>query len=460
MRRARLHSEQGGSSRSVRPCIGKLRDAGAGLALACLMSAASATAAEYRVGVGDVVEILVARVPELQRRVTVQPDGRISFPMLGSVPVAGLFPSEMEARIQAMMATKVFRQRSSDGREYAVAIEAGEVTAGVAQYRPVYVKGDVSKPGELPFRPLMTVRQLVAVSGGYDLLRQRAENPFLLSADLNNDMEGLWIELARTEARILRLKAALGGGDLVDAGHLTPSPVPASRIREVVGLEADRLRADQSDYEREKAYLNRSIKQANEQIRLLVAQEVKEEQGTQADIEELKKVEEMFGKGALPSPRVTDARRAVLLSSTRKLQTSAQLMEVRKRQDETAWRLERLDDQRRIRLLQELQEARAALGQTQVKLQGTSEKLALLARGRDFRPDVSIVRTGEKGRETIAATEDSELQPGDVLEVVLRPVSTTGLDLPPTAAGVQARKQVAAKADPGTPIADVASPPK
>ena len=147
MWRCRLHTEQGDRLGSERIRIRKLRDVGAGLTIACLMSSVGPATAEYRVGVGDVIEILVARVPELQRRVTVQPDGRISFPMLGSVSVAGLFPSEMESRIQAMMATKVFRQRSSDGREYAVAIEGDEVTAGVAQYRPVYVKGDVSKPG-------------------------------------------------------------------------------------------------------------------------------------------------------------------------------------------------------------------------------------------------------------------------------------------------------------------------
>ena len=314
--------------------------------------------------------------------------------------------------------------------------------------------------GELPFRPLMTVRQLVAVSGGYDLLRQRTDNPVLLTADLNSEIQGHWIELARAEVRILRLKAALGGKDLIEAEHLTPSPVPSNRIKEIVGLESDQLRADKSDYEREKSYLNRSIKQADEQVKVLAAQEAKEEQGTQADIEELKKVEEMFGKGALPSPRVTDARRAVLLSSTRKLQTGAQLMEVKKRQDDYARQLERLDDQRRIKLLQELQDTRVALSHTQVKLQGTGEKLSHLARGHEFRPDVSIVRTGEKGREVIVTNEDFELQPGDVVEVVLRSEFTTGMDMPSAAAGVAARGQAAAKMAPGTPTADVASPRK
>ena len=89
---------------------------------------------------------------------------------------------------------------------------------------------------------------------------------------------------------------------------------------------------------------------------MLSAQQKGEEQGVQSDLEELQKASDLFGKGSLTSPRVTDARRAVLLSSTRKLQTSAQLLQVKKQQDESVRKLAKLDDQRRLDLLRELQE--------------------------------------------------------------------------------------------------------
>src|SRR6266850_1446734 len=151
------------------------------------------------------------------------------------------------------------------------------------------------------------------------------------------------------------------------------------RKAEIVSVEAEHLRTEQADYDREKAFLQHSIKQGDEQIKVLSEQNTKEEQGVQADTEELQRVNELFGKGTLPSPRVTDARRAVLLSSTRKLQTAAQLMQVKKQQDEIARQLERLDDQRRIKLLQELQDARTRLGQVRAKLQSTGEKLLYTA---------------------------------------------------------------------------------
>ena len=51
---------------------------------------------------------------------------------------------------------------------------------------------------------------------------------------------------------------------------------------------------------------------------------------------------------------------------------------------------------------------------------------------------------GEKGRETIIANEESELQPGDVVEVVLRPA--TGMDLQSPAASVPAQTQAQTQA--------------
>jgi len=396
------------------------------LVVGFLCAIVSEAVAGYNIDVGDVIEIMVARVPELQRRVPVTSNGTISFPLLGTLSVAGLTPSEVEANIQAGLATKIFRQRAPDGRENAVAIEPDEVTAVVVQQRPIYVNGDVSKPGEQAFRPFMTVRQAIALSGGYDILRLRMENPILLSADLRGEYESLWSDFAQERARVARLNTALGESDTLDQKLLADVPLPPARKANIVSVEADSLRTEQTDHEREKVFLQHSIEQGDEQIKVLSEQNEKEEQGAHADVEELQRANELFSKGTLTSPRVTDARRAVLLSSTRKLQTAAQLMQVKKQQDEIARQLERLDDLRRIKLLQDLQDARTKLGQLQAKLQSVGEKLLYTAarsqvmRGNEFKPDLAVIRKGNSGPERIAVDQDSELQPGDVVEVTLR----------------------------------------
>ena len=335
--------------------------------------------AEYRVNVGDVLEVAVAGVPELRHRAPVQMDGNISLPLVGMLPVAGLPLPQIRAKIGAALASKVFRQRTPDGREVVIVIDADEVTAIVAEYRPIYVNGDVSKPGEYPYRPAITARQVIAVAGGYDIMHIRMNNPYLESADLRSEYGSLWTEFAKEQARMWRIKNELGEGAQISPGVLTDVPIARSAISEIVNAETEYLKTKQSDYQREKAFLQRGVRQGDDEVRVLSEQQKKEEEGVQSDLEELQKATDLFGKGSLTSPRVTDARRAVLLSSTRKLQTTAQLMQVKKQQDELTRKLEKLDDQRRLDLLRELQDTSVRLNQIREKLQSVGEKLQYTA---------------------------------------------------------------------------------
>jgi polysaccharide export outer membrane protein len=394
---------------------------------AAMLCVASPAKANYRLHVGDVIEISVARAPELKQRVPVQLDGSISFPMMGNLPVAGLTPSEAQSRIQAILATKVFRQRISDGRDNEIMIDHDEVTATVVEYRPIYINGDVSKPGEYSYRPLMTVRQGVALSGGYELMRYRMQNPVLEAADLRAQYETLWAEFAKEQAHVWRLKTELGENKHLDQSSLKDLPLSQSTISEIVHIEAEQLQARQADYDSQKVFLQRAITLGENQVVVLTEQQKQDDEGAQADIDELQRTLEYYGKGALPSPRVADSRRAVLMSSTRKLQTSAQLMQIKQQQGEFTRQLGKLDDQRKMDLLRELQDANMKLAEVRAKLQSTSEKLqyATIVRSQFVRggsqPEIVVIRIGEKGKTRIFANEESELQPGDVVEVTLRP---------------------------------------
>jgi polysaccharide export outer membrane protein len=224
-----------------------------------------------------------------------------------------------------------------------------------------------------------------------------------------------------------RIKNELGEGTRLNPKILTDVPIARSAISEIVNAETEYLKTKQSDFQQEKAFLQRGVRQGDDQVRVLSEQQKKEEEGFQADLEELQKASDLFAKGSLTSPRVTDARRAVLLSSTRKLQTFAQLLQVKKQQDEFVRKLAKLDDQQRLDLLRELQDTSLRLNQIREKLQSVGEKLqyttmvrSQLARGAGSKPDIAIIRKGEKGPERIIASEDSELQPGDAVEVSLR----------------------------------------
>ncbi|MGX8012878.1 polysaccharide biosynthesis/export family protein [Mesorhizobium sp. ORM8.1] len=135
--------------------------------LAAMDTASAADAGGvYKLSPGDIVEIGISSIPERTQRAVIQMDGTIAIPEVGMIAVGGLTPAELQAHMAAILPTKILHQRLPDGREQMIVVKPGDVTAIVAEYRPIYVTGDVLTPGQQAYRPLMTVRQAVAVSGG------------------------------------------------------------------------------------------------------------------------------------------------------------------------------------------------------------------------------------------------------------------------------------------------------
>ena len=139
----------------------------------------------------------------------------------------------------------------------------------------------------------------------------------------------------------------------------------------------------------------------------------------------------LFGSGSLPSPRVTESRRALLLSSTRRLQTSVELMRLQRQRDDFVRQIERTANQRTITLLRELKESNVRLADLRVRMQALSQKLQPVAGGgalpmgtNDLRAEVTIVRKAGQQWDKFAASEDFDVQPGDVIDVALRPSAT------------------------------------
>lgn len=399
------------------------------LLAAALLWSIQPARAEYRLQGGDVVEISVAGVPELRQRAPVQFDGSITFSLVGTLMVEGAPFSEVRNKIQSAVAGKIFRMRTPDGRELLRIFERDEVAAAIVEYRPVFLTGDVSRPGEQVFRPRMTVRQAIASAGGFFAPVRANTTPFD-AANLRTEYITVWLSLAREHVRVWRIKTELGENIDLDRKAIPPAPVSDTTVSQIVNLEIEYRTTSASDHERAKDFLRRSIQQADEQIQVLSEQQQNEQEGVRADDQELQKAKAAYGQGNLPSPRVAEHRRAALSSSTRHLQTTAQLMQVKRVRGELARELEKIDDQRQIRLLAELQDATVKLAGERAKLQSAEEKLQLAGmrppRASDGagKADITVFRSGAK--ESFRVDADTELQPGDVVEVALRP---EGLDM-------------------------------
>ncbi len=222
-------------------------------ALALVASQVPATG-EYLVAPGDVVEVVVTGTPDWRQRSPVGADGTISLPILGMIRIAGLSVSEMQARVEGVLATRMFRQRMPDGREQAVIIQPGDVSATIAEYRPVYVEGDVLNPGAHSYRPSLTVRQLVALSGGYSVLR-RVLAPNRDPVELHGEYKLLRTLLAREQIHAQRLRAELEGREEFAPDVAKDALVPSSALNETIQSESDALRTRRAELSQERAFL-------------------------------------------------------------------------------------------------------------------------------------------------------------------------------------------------------------
>jgi polysaccharide export outer membrane protein len=368
--------------------------------------------AEYRLVAGDVVEIAVAAVPELRQRTPVQLDGSIVIPMLGAVTAAGSTASELQARVETALATKALRLRMPDGRERIVLIQPGDVTAAIVEYRPIYVSGDVLNPGQHAYRPQMTARHAIALSGGPSTVRGRAATASGVEiAEAEREYRTATAALAKEHVLSWRLAAELDGSATIKEQPLGHLSVSAASIAEFLRVESRYLQVRLAEAKSERAHLENMVRQAGEQIETLTTQEQGEMRGLQADMEELDRVNKLFGTGSLPSPRVTESRRAVLLSSTRRLQTTANLSQVKQQRDDLLWRLDKIDTQRRIEVLRESRESQLRMSELRARLEGATEKLRVLGQmvvlestANVAPPGITIIRKGRTASAPLSST--------------------------------------------------------
>lgn len=407
------------------------------LLVAALGLVPRSAAAQYALQPGDTLEISVTGIPEFRERAPIGLDGQIGLPLVGRIKVAGLSVADARAKIAAGLANKVYRQSTADGREVPHLILGGGVIVTVAEYRPIYVTGDVAKPGGYPFRPGMTVRQAIAVAGGYDAVRFRVANPFLQTADLLSHYQTLWLELASEQARLWRLRTELGE-NATEASE-QQAPTPTGIAERLMKAETAQLVARQEERQKDRALLRDAMTKATNQLKILAQKKEKDEEGYQADAADLQKARGLFRKGLTVGTRLSEARRAALLASDQLLQTIVQMSNVERQRDEYARRLDQVDSQYRIKDLQDLKTTTLRLAQITARLQSTGKKLmyvglsrSQLGQGAERPPEITVHRTGEDGWHRVAAGEDLALAPGDVVDVAL---SSRGVDKP--AAGSQ-----------------------
>ncbi len=118
-------------------------------------AAAQASADDYVIGPGDVLQVFVWRNPELSTTVPVRPDGKISTPLVEDMVAVGKSPSQLARDMEAVIGEYV--------RSPKVNVI---VTTPVSRFSQVKIVGQVVHPQALAYRQGMTVLDAVLEVGG------------------------------------------------------------------------------------------------------------------------------------------------------------------------------------------------------------------------------------------------------------------------------------------------------
>jgi polysaccharide export outer membrane protein len=109
---------------------------------------------EYRIGPKDLIELNVIGFEDLNRKVRVSEDGKISLPYLGDIEVQGLTKSAIEKKLAKLLEEKY--------------LQNPQVTVNIVEYqsRKVYLIGAVTSPGPYDVLGRLTLLKLISQAGG------------------------------------------------------------------------------------------------------------------------------------------------------------------------------------------------------------------------------------------------------------------------------------------------------
>lgn len=140
-----LHIALAGALALLGGCAGQTPLAGTG--------APPPAAAAFTLSPGDKIKVATYGEVALSGDFEVTPAGTIAFPLIGEVKAAGMEPDQLSKAIETQLREGYLLQP--------------KVSVQVASFRPVYILGEVNKPGEYPYTQGLTIRGAVAKADGF-----------------------------------------------------------------------------------------------------------------------------------------------------------------------------------------------------------------------------------------------------------------------------------------------------
>ena len=117
---------------------------------------------DYIIGPGDVLDISVWKVADLTKMVTVLPDGKIAFPLVGQLAAAGKTVDQLSRELEEKLL------------KFVPDVDLSLVVQNVNSLM-VYVIGRVNNPGRFLLNSNVNVLQALALAGGLNAFAEEGK---------------------------------------------------------------------------------------------------------------------------------------------------------------------------------------------------------------------------------------------------------------------------------------------
>lgn len=381
-------------------------------ALAALVPAAGNGAEQYLLGVQDSLRIYVSEWPALSGEVVVGAGGEISLPVIGHIMAANLDTEQLGQLIaERLMAAEDLP-------------ELPNTAVAVTAYRPFYILGSVTSPGEYNYRPGMLVLNALSIAGGAYRAPDRSEwDMERVAIGSSGEISVLNLRYQDLLAEQMRLSAEHDGLEVLPAAPADADPQLARALAEQQAI----FEGNAQRHLAARTSLQSSIDLLGQEIAVIDRQLANIATRYQSVEAELRQVRELARKD------LAVQRLAPLETTFAEVQRQQQELEVnRLRAEQTLADLRRqFDDIDRLRqadLLVELQRVNAQLREVgqqrdaQMRLlTGASYYSAELASSAEdeIMPQLqyAIVRTEGETITQMEVTETARVLPGDIIKV-------------------------------------------
>jgi polysaccharide biosynthesis/export protein len=395
------------------------------------------TPGEYRLAPGDHLKILVFDQEQLSGDFTVDGTGGILLPVVGQVSVAGLTLPEAQQLIQ---------DRLSDG-----VLVHPAVSIRIPEYRPIFVTGDVRKPGSYPYRFGGSVKAAIAAAGGEghptELLPSVAMSDFVMAEERVRQLEMNRLAL---RVRKARLEAQKDESQSFAMPQLVGFNSDAIDLRLVFSSENDAFLTLQKTYQDQLEVIQKQRPLIEAEIKAVTDQIATEEDRLRLVNGRLADLETIFGKGLLRKEVLTNQRIEKALVQAELSRLEGQIATLRRTMGELDVKIEEVKANYNRQTLSELQETSQRLREIEAII-GMARKLrnikAEYVNIRSDEPDYTILisRSSGSGTVTFNATRETILEPGDVIEFKLKSRREPGgLSFPTTRAAMPTSSKLTA----------------